>query len=43
MIEMRRENRFEQYDLNLVLPLPLIARADRHVIGERIDCGGERA
>ena len=40
VIEMRRENRFEQYDLNLTLPLPLIARADRYVIGERIDSSG---
>ena len=40
VIEMRRENRFEQYDLNLMLPLPLIARADRYVIGERIDSSG---
>lgn len=40
VIEMRRENRFEQYDLNLTLPLPLIARADRHVIRERIDSSG---
>ena len=41
VIEMRRENRFEQYDLDMVLPPPLIARADRHTIGERIDCRGE--
>jgi N-methylhydantoinase A len=40
VIEMRRENRFEQYDLNLTLPLPLIARADRYTIGERIDSHG---
>ena len=41
VIEMRRENRFEQYDLNLVLPAPLIARADRYTIGERIDSSGK--
>ncbi|MEM7732393.1 MAG: hydantoinase/oxoprolinase N-terminal domain-containing protein, partial [Pseudomonadota bacterium] len=29
VIEMRSENRFEQYDLNLVLPEPLVAREDR--------------
>ena len=29
VIEMRSENRFEQYDLNLVLPQPLVQRADR--------------
>jgi N-methylhydantoinase A len=27
VIEMRSENRFEQYDLNLELPAPLIARS----------------
>ncbi|HBA94622.1 MAG TPA: methylhydantoinase, partial [Acidimicrobiaceae bacterium] len=35
-IEMRTESRFEQYDLNLVLPAPLIERRDRHVLAERI-------
>ena len=32
VIETRTESRFEQYDLNIVLPAPLIARADRHVV-----------
>ena len=40
VIEMRTENRFEQYDLNLVLPTPLIARPDRFVLAERIDARG---
>ena len=29
MIEMRTESRFEQYDLNLTLPEPLIPRQSR--------------
>ncbi len=40
VIEMRTESRFEQYDLNLQLPLPLIARNHRHTLHERIDAGG---
>lgn len=40
VVEMRRENRFEQYDLNVVLPTPLIARKDRYVIAERLDWRG---
>ena len=39
-IEMRTESRFEQYDLNLVLPTPLIERRDRHVLSERIGADG---
>ncbi len=39
-IEMRTESRFEQYDLNLVLPTPLIERKDRHVLRERIGADG---
>ena len=39
-IEMRTESRFEQYDLNLVLPTPLIERRDRHVLRERIAADG---
>ena len=39
-IEMRTESRFEQYDLNLVLPTPLIERKDRHVLRERIGAHG---
>ena len=40
VIEMRTENRFEQYDLNITLPIPLVARADRLVVTERIDADG---
>ena len=40
VLEMRTENRFEQYDLNIVLPPPLIERADRFVVRERLDAGG---
>jgi N-methylhydantoinase A len=39
-IEMRTESRFEQYDLNLVLPAPLIERRNRHVLAERIGVDG---
>ncbi len=41
VIEMRTESRFEQYDLNLRLPEPLISREHRHVVTERVDAGGE--
>ena len=41
VIEMRTESRFEQYDLNLVLPEPLIPREDRHVLNERIGAQGQ--
>ena len=40
VIEMRTESRFEQYDLNLTLPEPLLARHRRYVIDERIDAKG---
>jgi N-methylhydantoinase A len=39
-IEMRTENRFEQYDLNIKLPPPLIERCDRFTLGERVDAQG---
>ncbi|MCJ8138277.1 hydantoinase/oxoprolinase family protein [Falsirhodobacter halotolerans] len=39
-VEMRTESRFEQYDLNLVLPTPLIARNHRFTLAERIDATG---
>jgi len=39
-IEMRTESRFEQYDLDIVLPAPLIARKHRFVLDERIDADG---
>ena len=41
VIEMRTESRFEQYDLNLIMPLPLISREHRYVIDERVNAGGE--
>ena len=41
VIEMRTESRFEQYDLNLVLPEPLVPRNRRHVVTERIDAQGQ--
>ena len=40
VIEMRTEGRFEQYDLNLQLPPPLIAREHRFVAGGRIAASG---
>jgi len=39
-IEMRTESRFEQYNLNLELPKPLIERKDRYVLSERISSDG---
>lgn len=41
VIEMRTENRFEQYDLNLRLPTPLIPREDRFVVKGRIGAQGQ--
>ncbi len=41
VIEMRTESRFEQYDLDIVLPAPLVARNDRLVVNERIGARGE--
>lgn len=41
VIEMRSENRFEQYDLNLTLPVPLVPRKDRLTLNERMGPGGE--
>jgi N-methylhydantoinase A len=40
VIEMRTESRFEQYDLNLVLPEPLISRDARFTLRERVDATG---
>ncbi|KIN70489.1 5-oxoprolinase (ATP-hydrolyzing) [Sulfitobacter noctilucae] len=40
VIEMRTESRFEQYDLNLVLPEPLLPRQMRYVVPGRMDAGG---
>ena len=41
VIEMRTESRFEQYDLNLVLPEPLLPRQMRYTVTERVDARGE--
>ncbi|ARM92272.1 hydantoinase A/oxoprolinase protein (plasmid) [Rhizobium sp. CIAT894] len=41
VIEMRTENRFELYDLNIVLPPALIPRRDRLVVDERVGSDGE--
>ncbi len=41
VIEMRNENRFEQYDLNIVLPKPLVDRAHRLTLSERMDSTGK--
>lgn len=41
VIETRTEGRFEQYDLNIVLPTPLIERKDRFTIPERLNARGE--
>ena len=39
-IEIRHENRFEQYDVNIDLPPPLVPRRLRWVVSERIDASG---
>jgi len=41
VIETRTEGRFEQYDLNIVLPTPLIERKDRYTVPERLNGRGE--
>jgi len=41
VIEMRTESRFEQYDLNLTLPEPLLPRNRRYAVNERMDARGE--
>lgn len=40
VIEMRTESRFEQYDLNLTLPEPLLARQMRYTVPGRMDASG---
>ncbi|MFT5785099.1 MAG: N-methylhydantoinase A [Ascidiaceihabitans sp.] len=40
VIEMRTESRFEQYDLNLELPEPLLPRQSRFTVSERVDANG---
>ena len=41
VIEMRTESRFEQYDLNLALPEPLLPRQCRFTVPERLDRDGK--
>ena len=41
VIEMRTESRFEQYDLNLTLPEPLLPRQQRYTLEERVSAAGE--
>ncbi|MEL6746707.1 MAG: hydantoinase/oxoprolinase family protein [Pseudomonadota bacterium] len=41
VIEMRTESRFEQYDLDITLPPPLLARNHRYVVDERLAASGE--
>ncbi len=41
VIEMRTESRFEQYDLNLTLPEPLLPRQSRFTVAGRIDAKGQ--
>ncbi len=41
VIEIRHENRFEQYDVNIDLPPPLVARRLRFPVRERIDAQGK--
>ena len=41
VIEMRTESRFEQYDLNLCLPDPLLPRQMRFTVSERVNAKGE--
>ena len=41
VIEMRTESRFEQYDLNLNLPEPLLSRQQRYTLNERVNANGD--
>jgi N-methylhydantoinase A len=40
VVEIRHENRFEQYDVNIDLPPPLVPRRLRFAVRERIDAQG---
>ena len=40
VIEIRTESRFDQYDLGIVLPPPLIPREDRYTVGGRLAASG---
>src|SRR5262249_6631825 len=39
-VEIRHENRFEQYDVNIDLPPPLVPRRYRYVVPERMNAQG---
>jgi N-methylhydantoinase A len=39
-VEIRHENRFEQYDVNIDLPPPLVPRRLRFPVRERVDASG---
>jgi N-methylhydantoinase A len=41
VVEIRHENRFEQYDLNIDLPPPLVPRRLRLPVRERVDAQGK--
>ena len=41
VVETRTESRFDQYDLNIVLPTPLVERRHRYVVHERMSARGE--
>ena len=41
VVEIRHENRFEQYDVNIDLPPPLVPRRLRLPIRERVDAQGD--
>ena len=41
VIETRTESRFEQYDLNIVLPPPIVERRHRYTVVERIGAQGQ--
>ena len=43
VVEIRHENRFEQYDVNIDLPPPLVPRRLRVPVRERIDAQGKSA
>ena len=42
-VEMAYENRFEQYDINVQKPAPLVPRYLRVPVRERVDAAGEGA
>jgi N-methylhydantoinase A len=41
VLEMGTESRFDQYDLGIVKPAPLVRRARRFTVTERLDVAGE--